>query len=438
VRLRKRGKTWFAIYWTKDGKRVFRSTKCSDQRAAESVGRRWEREAQDPDPAATNTTTLGAALEKLIDHYEELIIAGRRADGTLGMHRDKAGHLRRVFEYDAASGELIPFSLLSLTAGRVDDYISQRRADGAAENTIAKELVTLRCTLKLAKRRGEFFGDIEAIMPHRFAPEYKPRERWLTADELHKLLAKLPPDHGARAAFAVATSANRGETFSAMREDLGEAVFVRGTKRTSRRRRVPLVTNWQRLLLEYAAKHAQGEDGKLFAFDGGFHTALLQGCEDAGIAPCSSNDLRRTFCHWMRQSGIPRELVAAAMGHGSTAMVDKVYGKLDARELADLMQRALGGSGTPVAQTHARQAQSSDSANVGSAEKPNDSGAGDRSRTDTPFRATDFESVCRRLPPPRDYETKRDYRRGRGTQVAQRKAAEVIPIPRLASRGGGR
>lgn len=424
-------KYWRAVFYDAGGQRRFRSTKCTDKRAAEIAAGRFEREAQDPNPAAENTTTLGDALEKLIEYMEEEVLAGRRAKGTVGMHRDKAGHLKRLFEYD--TGEHIPFNLAGLHARHVDDFISQRRRDGAAENTIAKELVTLRCTLKIAKRRGEWHGDLMAVMPFRFAPAYVPRERWLRLDELYALLAELPPDHAARAAFEVATSANRGEADHAQREDVRASdAFLRGTKRASRKRTVPVVTPWQRSLMGFALEHAQGENGKLFAMTmSGFHNALQNACEAAGVAPCSSNDLRRTFCHYMRHSGVPRDLCAAMMGHGSTAMIDKVYGKLDGEELAMLTKRALGiATSTTVAQTNAEDTDKLDSADgVGAAKSlilVPETGI----EPALPFEKR-ILSPFLDLPKPREYLKNRDYRRTASTGVAQQNAgAIVIPLPK--------
>jgi site-specific recombinase XerC len=290
ARLRKRNGVYQAIYYGPDGRRRWKSTRCSDKRAAESAAGRFEREAQDPNTAAEDETSLGDALELLIDFMGELVGAGRRSAGTLSMHRDKAGHLRRVFEFDAETGELVPFRLSALHSRHVDDYISQRRREGAAENTIAKELVTLRSTLKLALRRGHWSGEPSAILPTRFAPEYRPRSRYLTRAELDGLLEHMTGDHAARVAFSVATSANRGETFRARREDITDgAVFVRGTKRSSRRRTVPIVSAWQQDLVRYAVEHAQGQDGKLFAFDGGFRAALDRACTDTKAPHCTSN-----------------------------------------------------------------------------------------------------------------------------------------------------
>jgi hypothetical protein len=102
--------------------------------------------------------------------------------------RTKCGHLTPVFEHD----EHDTFSALRLAthkARHVDDYISVRRNEGAAENTIAKELVALRAALTLARRAGLWRGDPAAVCPIAFAPEYKPRTRFLSPSDLQRLLA---------------------------------------------------------------------------------------------------------------------------------------------------------------------------------------------------------------------------------------------------------
>lgn len=97
----------------------------------------------------------------------------------------------------------------------------QPREEGAAEATSAKELVTLRAALKLARRKGLWLGDVAGVVPIAFSAEYKPETRFLTRDELGKLLAELQPDRAARVAFIVATSASCKES-EARREDVAE------------------------------------------------------------------------------------------------------------------------------------------------------------------------------------------------------------------------
>jgi integrase len=61
------------------------------------------------------------------------------------------------------------------------------------------------------------------------------------------------------------------------------------------------------------------------------------GCIDQHIEPpipkVSPNDLRRTFASWLIQNGADRFTVATLMGHTSTRMIEKVYGKLKQENL---------------------------------------------------------------------------------------------------------
>lgn len=432
ARLRKRGDTWYAIYYDRNGRRLFKSTLCSDKRAAETVARRLERQAQDPDHAAKNETSLSMILESLIDDRVEQATAGKRSHETVKMYRAKAGHLKRVFEIDA-NGEHLPFRVAALSARHVDTYISKRRTEGAAENTIAKELVTLRAALKLAKRRGQWHGDTATVMPIAFAPEYKPKRRFLSREEFPLLLAQLTPDHAARAAFQVATSANLGETFRAQRCDVtASAVFIRGTKRTSRLRTVPIVSDEQQKLMNHALENAQGQDGKLFAYDAGYGDALDRACADAKIERCTSNDLRRTFTHWMRSRGLPAELVAPAMGHADTRMIERIYGKLTTEELATRMAQVIG---TPVAQQNAEQAHSAHHSDDDESRKSLKMVPRAGLEPARPF-GQGILSPLGEPPRPREYKRKRDYSGRDGTPVAQPATAGGIVITMPKRRGG--
>jgi len=348
-RLFKRGRVWYGWFYER-GQRVVRTTKCRDQAAAERVARNWERDAADPDHAAARTATLSGAFQLLLKRDEEEVKAGRRSADTTAFHKTKAGHLVRVFEVQP-DGSRVPFPLGSLRAHHVDDYISRRRGEGVADATIAKELVVLRKSLRLAIRAGMWRGRIEEVIPVAFSPEYEPRKRALDAGEVGKLLAGLLADQAARVAFIVATSACWRESELARREDVGEGlatVLLRGTKRKTRFRTVPIVSPAQRSLLEYAVEHAGGKDGALFAPWRNVRRDLLEACEAAGIERCSPNDLRRTFASWQVEAGVPLFPIAQAMGHKDTRMLERVYGRQTTAQLAGLMARAMGLPASPV------------------------------------------------------------------------------------------
>jgi integrase len=346
MKLYRRGSTWYTDYY-EDGVRVQRSTRCSDKRAAQALATQWVRDAADPDGARLRDATLSDALTRLIKDRSERATAGSGSDDTVKFYRVKAGHLKRVFELDAHEHH-VPLPLRDLKPRNIDDYISQRRGEGAADNTINKELVTLRTALKLAKRAGLWRGDIDALMPDKFAPNYKPRSRFITEAELKRILPLLSSDHAAAVAFMVATSAEWGAVTRARRADVSiaeERVFLRGTNRATRERVVPLVTAWQKSLARYALEHAQGTEGLLFHPWGNVRRDLTAACDAAGLESCSPNDLRRTCATWFRQEGASPDLIGAVLGHADSRMVERVYGRLPTDVLAHRLALATGCAG---------------------------------------------------------------------------------------------
>ncbi len=363
IRLYLRGNVYWAWYYSANGKRLHRSTRTPDRRAAEAIARSFELEAADPDSAVRARATLSDAVALLMSDRREQAKAGRRSEDTVDFYERKAGQLLRVLEHDE-SGSYTPLRLAALRPADVDRYISTRRAEGIAENTIHKELIALRASLKLARRAGIWKGDVAEVCPIAFAPEYKPRERFASPRELELLLKELTPDRAARVAFIVATSACWRETERARDEDALlsfslNQVHLPGTKRSTRNRIVPLVFRRQVDLLEYALRHAAGAEGQLFAPWTNVRRDLRAACErvqeklrgeqeergeapDAVCAPLSPNDLRRTYSTWMRAEGIPLEYIAPTMGHADTRMLERVYARLPSAELQRLMARYAG------------------------------------------------------------------------------------------------
>ena len=341
-----RGRIYWGRYYDAQGEEHRRSTLCRDKDAALQLVRQWERDATDPRRStAPLSTTIGNALTLLVNERETQARQGKRSADTALFYRKKAGHWLRLLGAD--------FDLGALTSVVVDHYIDVRREEGAGESTISKELITLRASLKIAQRKGLFHGVIPAILPSGFSPEYKPRSSFLTPSEVELLLPQLARDRAARVAFAIATSANLRETDLAQRGDLGdEAVLLRGTKRHSRTREVPIVFEWQRVLLVFAKAHGLGEKGVLFTPWGNMHRDLNAALERAHISRASkgetistltlsSNDLRRTTATWLRSEGVPPDLIAAILGHKDSRMVERVYGRMPQDLLASRIRASV-------------------------------------------------------------------------------------------------
>jgi len=371
-RIYKRGSTWWGWYYDASGRRITQSTKCHDRRAAEAVVREWERAAADPAHAAAHKATVSDALKRFL---ADRINKGR-AEGTLSSYRVKVGHVLRIFGGDTR--------LATINARGVDGYVDRRLQEGACRNTILKELVVLRGTLKVAKRRGEYPGDIAAVMPDGFATDHKPRERFLTGDEAKQLLGELAPDRSARVAFMLATGARWGESERAKRADIDTVrgiVRLRGTKTASAARAVPIV-GASHDLLAHTEMHAEGTDGLLFRpwgncrrdiHDAGTriqqrniaaHLQAIGGDWDDltkqeqralesrfAFAPVSPNDLRRTYATWLRQHGAEPHLIGVALGHRDSRMAERVYGRMPIESLSKALAERVGDCSVFVANT---------------------------------------------------------------------------------------
>lgn len=341
MHLRKRNKTWYCSVLV-DGQWIEKSTRCHSRDAAERIAREWELQAADPTYAAQAKVTLSDVLELVIERTEALARAGKRSQETVSFYEKKIGHWVRIFELDA-DGNHAPLPLARFAPADVDAFIDQRREEGASEHTIHKELVTLRLALKLGKRKGWWRGDIGEYIPVGFSPEYTPRQRHLTEAEVKKLVAKLLPYQAARVAFMVATGAELIATERAQRGDVSDdlrSVHLRGSKNEHRDRTIPVVLDQCRAFLSYALAHGERGD-LLFRRWANIRRDISDACEAAGIERCTPNDLRRTFGHWLRNAGVPLEIIAPTLGHATTKMAQLVYAKPDADELAALTKAAV-------------------------------------------------------------------------------------------------
>src|SRR5262249_1620872 len=63
---------------------------------------------------------------------------------------------------------------------------------------------------------------------------------------------------------------------------------------------------------------------------------LARACKAAKVPKVTPNDLRRTFASLLVQDGVPLDVVAKLMGHASSAMVYRVYGRFTPAALAQL------------------------------------------------------------------------------------------------------
>ena len=361
----KRGDTYHCEYRDSTGRRRRESTSCTDRAAAKLFADRRERAAADPRHAAAEAVTIKDALERLLTDRR---IRGC-APGTITMYASKAGHLLRILGADTP--------LARVDADATDAFVDQRLAEGAARVTIAKELTTLRAALKVAKRRGEYPGDIAQVMPNGFAAEYIPRRRILRSPlELQALVDQLAPARAAHVLFIVATAARDSEAAKAEARDIDRArhvVRIRGTKTELSDDTIPIVA-WMDGLLGAVLRLRGATKGPMFERWINIRRDLAAACAAGAIAlyaqahgvtvelvrqelrakrldadqvhaflpPVTPNDLRRTHATWLRVAGVEPSLIARQLRHTDERMVMRVYGRMPAEAAGAALAARLG------------------------------------------------------------------------------------------------
>jgi integrase len=299
------------------------STRCRDQAAAELWRAERERLAANPAYAASLQATVGGWAVKTMAHKES-----RRAAGTLVMYRIKLGHVVRLFGSGAP--------LATITPGAVDEYITTRSKEGAANNTIHKELTCLWQMLKLAKRAREFAGDLDELKPSDFSAGYVPRTRVLLRADLPRLMAALPSDvERAWVAFALTFAADHGDVERARPEDwdpVRRLMLVHGTKTDTRTAWLPVLPHVEALfdLCLPALPVSWPRSSK----------ALGEACRRAGLPHLSPKDLRRSAASWLVEEGADISFVSRFMRHSSDAMVRLVYGQVRPAMLGERLREA--------------------------------------------------------------------------------------------------
>ncbi len=335
-------RVWWAS-WTEHKVTIRRSTRQPSRELAQLVVDRWSRERADPEREKTRQATFGAESATFLKECR----SAKLAPGTLEMYEQKLANLCDVIGRER--------SMANVTADIVSQYFAVRRDEGAADSTMFKEWVTLKGVLTSARHRGRFDRDPKAVRPLRLAANYVPRKTFLSWDEAAMLLGQLRPDRARTVAFVLATGARRSEWQNAIAGDVDTKtwrVHLRGQKTAGAERTIPIpepMRPWLKLAGEPpfprwiaarrdildACRHIRQAQRKALALAGITHP------EPPLFPDVTWNDLRRTFASLLVQGGVFPHLVAKLLGHSSTAMVDKVYGRQTDDALAELVDRSL-------------------------------------------------------------------------------------------------
>ena len=329
---KKHSKNWYVGWRDEEGQQRSRSARTTDRALAKQQAARYERERLLA-PADRPAYTLKAALNELVAHK----VRSKRSAATLEITQCKCRHLVRVF------GEKRDVTVLTLEDS--NKYIDQRRAEGAHDHTILKELAQLLQALRIAHAATppRFERDPRTIWPKEVLENaYVPCDEYWTVEQYHRAQAygiESRLDH-------VAMYCHTGVRFSelyridARHVDVaGRRVFVDGTKgrhtkKRADRRWVPLDDEAFKVVQHRMQLHPTGP---LFP-DVWSRSRLVNDmkrvAKRAGVPALSANDFRRTFATWCGEAGVDERACYTWMGHTSGTMIRRVYQQLTERRAA--------------------------------------------------------------------------------------------------------
>ena len=183
--------------------------------------------------------------------------------------------------------------------------------------------------LRTAFQRGVAAGTVPsghyvATMKITKKEKSAPRESVWTADEIAKVRASLPPWAQLLMDVLLTTGLSLGDALRLRWEDVEENRLRKTRAKTLKPLHVPLFPAGAAV---FAAARPADAAGLIWPNKfGKARTPRLVmrtfdiACDRASVEGRTRHDLRRTFAVHLRRQGIPRDLVAPFLGHGSTTM----------------------------------------------------------------------------------------------------------------------
>ena len=308
------------LFYIRDGAK-FVSTGTRGRREAETALARYiaGRDRPTGGPATPDQMTIANALAIYAEKHAPTV----RAPERIGY----------------AIQALLPI-LGDLPVGSINSSVCRRYAESRdkAAGTVRKELGVLQAAINFAYSEGYLTATRKVRLPEKSAP----RDRWLTRDEVARLLwAAYRSPKGKHLARFILTAIYTGTRSSAvlglrfMPNAVGGWVdtergvlYRRGTGEAETKKRTPPVPIPRSLL---AHMRRWERNGARYVVEVGgqraasVKTAWKRALAEAGIDHCTRHDLRHTAITWAMQHGADRWHATGFFGL-SLDMLERVYG----------------------------------------------------------------------------------------------------------------
>ncbi len=302
----------------------------------------------------------------LTEFLEETFLPRVRRDQSSKTYTLRAGSAKVL---DRLIGD-VPLDTIDFRT--LDDFVTDRSAEGVRNRTIQIDLSCLRLALKLAVKREELAElpkfpsvPLNDAKPHRF----------LTADESRELLQAMDPKRAqpqtvtrgtppeqrdAWSWLAVLMALNTGmRSGEILTREWRDVKWDRGRNgillvshkpkigwyvKMRRPRAVPLTRELRRALEE--AREWDVSSNWIFPSPRNpkvrrktFSKALTNGCDRAGIERISPHGLRHSWASRLAAAGVPRRSLMELGGWKSSEVLDEIYSHVTDDQLESLMDR---------------------------------------------------------------------------------------------------
>lgn len=301
----------FVITWWEDGKR-----------------RRYRLDAQ------SRAEAEGAALA--IIQQQRAADAGHTVDRLWSLYREekKGRRISAAMEFEWRKmkpffGHLRPDQV---TIDLCRAYTEARRQMGKHDGTIWTELGHLRTVFLWAAERKliDYAPAVER------PPKPAPKDRWLTHDEVARLIEAADAPHIRLAICLMLETAGRIGAILELtwdRVDLERKVVNLRTTETGPRkgRAIVPINDGLRAALSVAKAASISEGGYVIEWAGkpvkSIKTGFKAACKAAGLEGVSPHTLRHTAAVHLVAAGRPMSRVAQYLGHSNTSITERVYGR---------------------------------------------------------------------------------------------------------------
>jgi integrase len=214
------------------------------------------------------------------------------------------------------------------------EHTAKRRKAGKSDSTIRKELEMLRAALRL-----HYGKSAPAIwMP----PPAKPRDRYLTREEVAKLLDHIETPH---VKLFVILAVTTGARMSALldltwdRVDLARGIIdlnPAGRHENNKRRAIVPINSRADAALREALEGSMTD--YVIEYGGGPVKSVKKAIQAASArsgVKCSAHVFRHTAGVWMAEADVPMQKIAQYLGHTSTRVTETTYARYSPTYMKD-------------------------------------------------------------------------------------------------------